>query len=410
MSRLEELIEELCPNGVEYYPLEEVATIKARIGWQGLTKKEYLAEGEYYLVTGVDFENGKIAWDYCHFVTKERYTQDANIQLKNGDVLVTKDGTLGKVAFVENMTKPATLNSGVFVIRPIKNTLDSRFLYHYLNSPFLMKFAQGQLTGGTIKHLNQGVIVRLPFPVPPLEVQREIVRVLDFFTLLTAELTAELTARQKQYGYYRNKLLSFDTKVASVVELRSVVKKSCSGATPAKGNSNYYEGGTIPWLRTQDVRFNEIYQVDSYITELAVAETGVKWISENCVIVAISGATAGRCAINKFRTTTNQHCLNLEIDADKASYKYIFYCISNKFDELIAKKQGARGDLNSSLVLGLRIPLPSLEIQNKIVNILDNFDAICSDLNIGLPAEIEARHKQYEYYRDKLLTFKELSE
>ena len=137
--------------------------------------------------------------------------------------------------------------------------------------------------------------------------------------------------------------------------------------------------------------------------------TGVKLIPENCVIVAISGATAGRCAINKIRTTTNQHCLNLEIDEDKASYKYIFYCVSGKFDELIAKKQGARGDLNSSLVLGLKIPLPSLEVQNRIVHVLDNFNAICSDLNTGLPAEIEARRKQYEYYRDKLLNFQGLS-
>ena len=179
-----------------------------------------------------------------------------------------------------------------------------------------------------------------------------------------------------------------------------------SGATPAKGNVDYYEGGSIPWIRTQDVRFNEITQVDSYITELAVQETAAKWIPENCVIVAISGASAGRCAINKIRATTNQHCLNLQIDEKKALYRYIYYCVMNSYEELTSKKQGARGDLNSSLILSTVIPLPSLKRQQQIVNVLDRFDGLCNDLSSGLPAEIEARQKQYEYYRDKLLSFK----
>ena len=190
------------------------------------------------------------------------------------------------------------------------------------------------------------------------------------------------------------------------MELRQVVKKSCSGATPAKGHSEYYENGTIPWLRTQDVRFNEIYEIDSYITEEAVKKTAAKWIPENCVIVAISGASAGRCAINKIKTTTNQHCLNMEIDGSKALYKYVYYCVASQYQELLSKKQGARGDLNSSLILGLQIPLPPLKEQRRIVSILDRFDTLCNDLTSGLPAEIEARKKQYEYYRDKLLSFK----
>ena len=199
--------------------------------------------------------------------------------------------------------------------------------------------------------------------------------------------------------------MTFDGVNIPLLELRSVVKKSCSGSTPTKGNSEYYTNGKIPWIRTQDVRFNEITGVDGYITEKALAETAVKWIPKNCVIVAISGATAGRCAINKIKATTNQHCLNLEIDEKKALYKYIYYCVYSKYDELISRKQGARGDLNSSLVLSLNIPVPSLDVQKRVVNVLDNFDAICSDLNIGLPAEIEARQKQYEFYRDALLTY-----
>ena len=190
------------------------------------------------------------------------------------------------------------------------------------------------------------------------------------------------------------------------VELADVVAHKSSGATPSKSNPDYYEGGMIPWIRTQDVKFNEITEVDSYITEKAVAETAAKWIPENCVIVAISGASAGRCAINKIRATTNQHCLNLEIDNRLASYRYVFYCVCRSYDELLAKKQGARGDLNSSLILNTVIPLPDLRKQQEIVDTLDRFDALCNDLTSGLPAEIEARQKQYEYYRDRLLSFK----
>ena len=149
--------------------------------------------------------------------------------------------------------------------------------------------------------------------------------------------------------------------------------------------------------------------LNSFITEEAVKKTSAKWIPANCVIVAISGATAGRCAINKIETTTNQHCLNLEIDKTKALYKYIYYCVYSQYEELLSRKQGARGDLNSTLIMGIEIPLPPLIDQQRIVDILDRFDTLCNDISIGLPAEIVARQKQYEYYRDKLLTFQELS-
>lgn len=98
----------------------------------------------------------------------------------------------------------------------------------------------------------------------------------------------------------------------------------------------------------------------------------------------------------------------MEIDNSKALYKYVYYCVSSQYQELLSRKQGARGDLNSSLILGMQIPVPSLEEQHRIVSILDRFDALCNDLTSGLPAEIAARQKQYEYYRDKLLSFPEL--
>ena len=381
MSRLDELIAELCPNGIEYRTLGQVVSIERG---KRLVRDQLADTGMYPV-----YQNSMTPLGY-----HTEYNYPANT------AFIIGAGAAGEIGFSQvdfwaaDDCFPMVCNERI----------SSRYLYHVLLR--IQPQIKSKVRKASIPRLSRNAIEKLKLPVPPLEVQREIVHILDSFTLLTAELTAELTARKKQYDFYRDKLLTFESDIP-LLPIKEVVKKSCAGATPAKGNSEYYEGGTIPWIRTQDVRFNEIREVDSFITEKAVEETAAKWIPENCVIVAISSATAGRCAINKIKATTNQHCLNMQIDAEKALYKYVYYCICSKQDELISKKQGARGDLNSSLILGTKIPVPKLEIQKKIVHVLDNFDAICTDLNIGLPAEIEARQKQYEYYRDLLLTFAE---
>lgn len=161
-------------EGWNEYELADIATVKARIGWQGLTKKEFLNEGDYYLITGTDFDDGLINFSNCHYISKERYYQDINIQAKNGDVLITKDGTIGKVAYIRDMKKPATLNAGVFLVKGKNKNISNLFLYHYLAAPFLLDYAERQATGGTIKHLNQNVLVKFPIPLPRIEEQNRI--------------------------------------------------------------------------------------------------------------------------------------------------------------------------------------------------------------------------------------------
>ena len=321
--------------------------------------------------------------------------------------------------------------------------LENRYLFHVLKNS--QHRIDAQVRRASIPRISREAVGNIRIPIPPLDVQNRIVNVLDNFEKICSDLNiglpAEIEARQKQYEYYRDKLLTFaetgNTILSraeqsraeqsraeqsralikllqyvfgyAVVSLQDVVKNSCSGGTPKKGVSEYYEDGNIPWLRTQEVVFRDICKTECFITESAVKNSAAKWIPENCVIVAISGATAGRCAINKIPLTTNQHCLNLEVDPEMALYRYVYYCICAKQEELLAKKEGARGDLNSTRILSLQIDLPSIEKQKRIVSILDRFDAICNDLTSGLPAEIEARQKQYEYYRDKLLTFKEVA-
>ena len=375
MSKLEQLIAELCPDGVVYKNLSQVLTIKNGKDYKGFEKGDVPVYGTGGIMTYID-----------------------RAVFEKPSVLIPRKGSIDKLYYVDI---PFWTVDTIYYTDIRTEVVEPKYIFYYLQAQHLEKLN----TAGGVPSLTQAVLNIIKIPLPPLPIQHEIVRILDNFTELTAELTAELAARKKQYEFYRDVLL--DDKNVPRVSLKSVVKRSSSGSTPTKGVSAYYENGTIPWLRTQDVKFNEIYEISSFITEEAVKKTSAKWIPENCVIVAISGATAGRCAINKIATTTNQHCLNLEINNDKALYKYVYYCVYSKYEELISRKQGARGDLNSTLILGIEIPLPPLETQERIVAILDRFDTLCNDLSSGLPAEIEARRKQYEYYRDKLLTFKE---
>ena len=189
------LLQKLFPKDGERYPelrfpgftdaweqrkLSELATMNARIGWQNLRTSEFLDSGDYLLITGTDFDNGRIKYGTCHYVEKKRFDQDTKIQLSTGSILITKDGTLGKVALVEELPKPATLNAGVFNVR-VKDdaVLSYKYLYHYLKAPFLMKYVTANATGGTIKHLNQSILVDFPIPITEKLEQDRIAKLLD---------------------------------------------------------------------------------------------------------------------------------------------------------------------------------------------------------------------------------------
>ena len=194
--------------------ITEIALIKARVGWQRLTTAEYLSSGDYYLITGTDFKNGQIDFEHCVFVSKERFEMDTNIIVGKGDILITKDGTLGKVAFVtDEPNKPATLNSGVFRIHITDENVSPRYLFHYFTSKYFTDFVNSVKTGSTIPHLTQQGLVSLDIPIPSLEEQNRVVSILDRFDTLTNDLTAGLPAeiekRRHQYEYYRDKLLTF---------------------------------------------------------------------------------------------------------------------------------------------------------------------------------------------------------
>ena len=233
-------------------------------------------------------------------------------------------------------------------------------------------------------------------------------RIHDTITSLTAELTAELTARRKQYEYYRDSLLTRDTKVERF-KIKDLFDTR-NGYTPSTSNSDFWDNGTVPWFVMEDIRENGRVLSDSkqHITESAVKKSGL--FPANSIIVATS-ATIGEHALITSDFLCNQRftCLSPKTEyKSKIDMKYMFY-YAFKLDEFCKRNttKSSFASVDMGKFYDFEFPLPSLDVQQRIVNVLDNFDSICTDLKIGLPAEIEARQKQYEYYRDKLLTFEE---
>lgn len=372
------ILEEIQNCHVEWKELGEVALLKRG---KTITSKTAI-DGPYPVISG----GQKPAYFHGEF-NREGET-------------ITVAGSGAYAGFVMYWDEPIFV-SDAFSIEPLEGALIPKFLYHYLLEKQEILFSLKK--GSGVPHVYPKDVSKILIPIPPIEIQEKIVKILDKFT----DYVRELTSRKKQYSYYRDNLLSFEDKVYQVEwkTIQDISVKIVTGVTPKKSCEDYYLKGTIPWLRTNEVKFNTITTTEKYVTERAVEETGLKWISPNSIIIAISGATAGRVAMNRIPLTTNQHCCSISVDERIVNYKYLYYWLVNQNRQILSLKQGARGDINMIMIKSLKLPVPSLEIQSRIIQVLDNFDTVCNDLNIGLPKEIELRQKQYEYWRDRLLDF-----
>ena len=380
MSKLDELLAELCPDGVEYRELKDVLTIKNGKDYKGLSEGNYPVYGSGGIMAYVS--------DYVY---------------DKPSVLIPRKGSIDKLYYVE---EPFWNVDTIFYTDIDTTKAVPRYIYFCLQREHLEQYN----TAGGVPSLTQKVLNKVKLPVPPLEVQREIVRVLDSFTLLTAELTAELTARKKQYDFYRNKLLTHNQEYP--MKPLADLGKWSGGKTPSMANTSYWEGGTIPWISSKDMKVSTLTDTQDHITEKAINEASMTLFPENSIaIVTRSGILKHTfpVAYVPFKTTINQDIKILVVNKEVLP-RYAFHVIQGKGQDILTKtkKQGGTVDsLDFQKVLAYKVPVPPLDVQERLVQVLDNFESICSDLNIGLPAEIKARQKQYEYYRDLLLTFAE---
>ena len=272
--------------------------------------------------------------------------------------------------------------------------------------------SQGQIIdsfyrGSGIKHPDMAKVLDMQIPVPPLPIQNEIVKLLDNFTELTAELTAELQLRKKQYNFYRENLLKFpsNTKCYKTGDIFNIQ----NGYTPSKKQSSYWQHGTIPWYRMEDIRANGRILYDAI---QHVHYSGVKGnlYPEKSILMATT-ATIGEYALLMTSSLSNQQMTNFSIKKEfkevlDVKFAFYYFHVFAEWCKKNANQSGGMPIITTAKLKTFSFPIPPLEVQQKIVSILDRFDALCNDLTQGLPAEIAARKKQYEYYRDKLLTFR----
>lgn len=380
MSKLEELIQELCPNGVEYTIFGNVVNYE---------------QPSKYLVKSTDYDdkyNVPVLTAGQTFIlgyTDER--EGIYLASKDSPVIIFDDFT-GAFKWVDFPFK--IKSSAIKLLTADEKYTNLRFVYHVM----------GKLAFSSNEHKRLWISIysQFSFPLPPLSVQEEIVRILDNFTELTAKLIAELSLRKQQYEYYEEKLL-FNRKYSKfkladlcVVNQGLQIPINKRRTCPSENSYKYI---TVQFLKNKEDDQYYIENPDKKVIchkeDILVTRTG----STGVVITGVEGCFHN----NFFKVEPNEKILK----------RYIYYLLKSKRmykKMLLVASGGTVPDLPHKKFYNLEVLIPPLEYQQHIVDILDRFDKLCNDISEGLPAEIEARQKQYEYYRDKLLTFKPLEE
>ena len=385
MSRLEELIQELCPEGVEFRKVKEIfQRLKGTPITAAKMKEIATSDGEIRIFAG-----GKTVIN-----ANKKDIPNANI-IRVPAVLVQSRGIIDVVYY----EAPFTFKNEMWAYTSSEKT-SVKFLYYVLKNN-IQQFRDIASGMGSLPQISLPITEDFLMPFPPLPVQAEIVRILDNFTELTAELaaelTAELTARKKQYEYYRDILLRYGrTVLLGDIGKVSMCKRIMKAETTSQGEVPFFKIGTFG------------KRPDAYITKKKFEEyrSAYSYPKKGDVLISAAG-TIGRTVIYDGEPAYYQdsNIVWLENDESIALNKYLYYCY--QLQPWVVATGGTIARLYNDNISKAQITVPSLAEQTRIIAILDNFDSICSDLNIGFPAEIAARQKQYEYYRDRLLTFKE---
>ncbi len=376
--------------------------------WLMPATPEFDDNGTIPYITSKNIKGGKIDFQNTKYINEHVYQELSRTRcIIENDILISMIGTIGEAVIVKKEDL-FFYGQNMYILRLNNKLVNHKFFLYYFTAPFILNSLLSKKNSSNQGYLKAGQIENLKIPIPPLSVQTEIVKILDALTALTRELTSELTLRRKQYEYYREKLLSEEELGKVGFEWKTIdeiSKKISSGGTPTTSNNGYYDNGTIPWLRTQEVDFKEIWDTNIKITEDGLNNSSAKWIPANCVIVAMYGATVGKTAINKIPLTTNQACANIEINDKLACYRYIFHYLTSKYEYIKSLGSGSQTNINAQIIKKLKVPVPPIEEQQRIVSILDKFEALTNSITEGLPLAIEQSQKRYEYYRELLLSF-----
>lgn len=403
MSKLEELIAELCPDGVEYKKLGDVATITRGGNFQ---KKDYVENGVPCIHYGQIYtQYGLFINETISFISEEKAKKQKMANTNDIIMAVTSENIDDVCKCVAWLGEGEIAVSGHTAI--IQHSLNPKYLVYYLHSMMFYKQKTKLAQGTKVIEVTPSKLVNIIIPVPPLPVQSEIVRILDNFTELTTrlatELTTELTARKKQYEYYKKKLLTFGDDIPTQ-QLRELV-----AFKNGKGHEKNIVGdGKYVVVNSKFISTNG--EVRKY------SNSQICPLYANDILMVMSDLPNGRALAKCYLVESDdKYTLNQRIgcfhsnDESVICTKFLFYVL-NRNQQLLRYDNGVdQTNLRKDDILNISIPVPTIEDQKHIIAILDRFDSLYNDISTGLPAEIKARQKQYEYYRDKLLTFKKLS-
>ena len=378
MSKLEELIKEFCPNGVEYKRISEFTKL---LRGKRLTKSQLIENGKYAVYHGSLVPLG--------------YYNEAN---RDSGVIIVNTGGIGGVGYSDT---PFWCSDGCFCLDHSPKMVD-KYVYYALVG--FKDYLISRTRVGGVPTIDSDTVLSIKIPLPALPVQREIVRILDSFTLYSAELTAELTARRKQYEFYRDKLLGIEQLKIQWEKLGNIYDVRDGTHDSPKPQTIGHFLVTSKNIKDGKVNFDGCYFISDEDYESINKRSRV---DINDLLFTMIG-TIGEIAL--VETEPNYAVKNVAIIKTKSYLisKFLYYFLqSNTAKKYIEnnKSKGSQSFISLGNLRDMSIPVPPMDVQERIVKVLDNFDAICSDLGIGLPAEIEKRQKQYEYYREKLLTF-----
>lgn len=411
MKNLETLIQKLCPNGVEFVKLGDVMDI-----YRGASPRPI----QKYLTTeknGVNWIKIGDVEDNAKYIisTKEKITQEGAAKsrfLHKGDFILSNSMSFGRPYI---LAIDGCIHDGWISMSGYDGKLLPDFLYHLLKSYNIQKYWRQKASSGTVSNLNADIVRKTEIPLPPIEVQTEIVRILDKFTSLEAELEAELKAeldcRKRQYEYYRDKLLSFDNVGGQEVEW----KKMSEVGTFIRGKrfvrTDIVDEG-VPCIHYGDIYTYYGLTATKAKTYLKPEKAEkMKFASKNDVVIVGAGENnmdigVGVAWLSDEEVAIHDACY---IFKSKMNPKFVSHYLRGNNYHLQIKKYVCEGkicSISSKSIGRALIPVPSLSEQERIANILDRFESLTASLQSGLPAEITARRQQYEHYRDKLLTFK----
>lgn len=406
MSKIFELIEELCPEGVAYKPLGEIAEL---VRGNGMPKTDFVDSGVGAIHYGQIYTwYGVWADKVISFVPEEKAVKLAKVNA--GDIIITNTSeNLEDVCkAVAWLGEDEIVTGGHATV--IKHTQNPKYLSYYFQSVEFQREKKKFAFGTKVIDVSSKNLAKIEIPVPPLEVQEEIVRILDRFTLLEAELEAELEARTKQYAFYRDSLLFNEGHEYNYYSLSDLGIISTGKTPPSKETSAW--NGELKFVTPSDISNGQ-----KFISESA-RSVNFDWVKNrrwkiygnDSVFVTCIGADMGKSVLPNCKCVVNQQINAIQVSRE-FSREYIFYWLSSKRDYLLKLGQSNGSTmpiLNKSNFSKIEIRLPALNRQIEIAEKISKFDALVNDISSGLPAEIAARRKQYEYYRDKLLTFKEL--